>query len=277
MVNKVIPIKAGYIMMDGGTMFGTLPKKNWNEIYPSNLDNKNKWALNCLYIEDDKRKILIDTGYGKNLKIPFFIPENEDDVLSIDSALDSKDINPNNITDVILTHLHFDHCGGALKLDEDGHKTPTFPNATYWVHKKHYDYARKPTLKEKASFLPDTFGSLQDLGVLRFLDFEDSHSFSNIIELFLSHGHTQYLMVPKIRYENKLIVHVSDIVPSHFHVSLRRSSSFDNNSFQLTEEKKSILTEISEHPNGFIHFGHDPYYSLGRVKKIGEDFKFINE
>ena len=246
-------INTGYFKLDGGAMFGVVPKTIWNKINPADDNNLCNWALRSLLIEDEKRLILIDTGIGDKQDAKFFghYYLNGDDTLH--KSLGALGFSANDITDVFLTHLHFDHVGGAVTL-EAGKLIPAFPNATYWSNEQHWNWAVNPNDREKASFLKENILPLQESGKLKFVH---SPSFNPAISIRFVHGHTESMMLPQISFKNRTVVFMADLLPSTGHIPLPWVMAYDMFPLTTMEEKKTFLAEAVEN-NYILFFEHDP-------------------
>ncbi len=260
---KLYTINTGYFKLDGGAMFGVVPKSIWNKINPADENNLCSWALRCLLIEDGDRLILVDNGNGDKQDAKFFSHYylHGDDTL--DKSLAKHGFNRNDITDVFLTHLHFDHCGGSI-IREGDKLVPTFQNASYWSNKEHWDWAVHPNDREKASFLKENILPIEESGQLKFInvaEFSDNRLGStffteNISVRFVS-GHTQAMMLPQIKYKDKAVVFVADLLPSAGHIPIPYVMAYDMFPLTTLNEKKSFLKEAVEN-NYILFFEHDP-------------------
>ena len=260
---KLYTINTGYFKLDGGAMFGVVPKSIWNKINPADENNLCSWALRCLLIEDGDRLILVDNGNGDKQDAKFFSHYylHGDDTL--DKSLAKHGFHRNDITDVFLTHLHFDHCGGSI-IREGDKLVPTFQNATYWSNKEHWDWAVHPNDREKASFLKENILPIEESGQLKFInvaEFSDNRLGStffteNISVRFVS-GHTQAMMLPQIKYKDKAVVFVADLLPSAGHIPIPYVMAYDMFPLTTLNEKKSFLKEAVEN-NYILFFEHDP-------------------
>ncbi len=236
---KLHVIDTGLFKLDGGAMFGVVPKSLWSKYQKPDENNLCSWAMRCLLIEKGDKKILIDTGMGNKQDEKFFshyFPHGEASLLS---SLAEKGFQVEDITDVILTHLHFDHCGGAVSKDEAGNLFPTFPNATYWSDKVHWDWAIKPNSREKASFLKENFVPLQDAGQLEFVN-----EYTQIIpelSFALAHGHTEGMLIPHIQVGNETVVYMADLLPSPSHIPIAWVMGYDVRPLLTVQEKESFL------------------------------------
>ena len=260
---KLYTINTGYFKLDGGAMFGVVPKSIWNKINPADENNLCSWALRCLLIEDGDRLILVDNGNGDKQDAKFFSHYylHGDDTL--DKSLAKHGFSRNDITDVFLTHLHFDHCGGSI-IREGDKLVPTFQNATYWSNKEHWDWAVHPNDREKASFLKENILPIEESGQLKFInvaEFSDnrlgSTFFTENISVRLVSGHTQAMMLPQIKYKDKAVVFVADLLPSAGHIPIPYVMAYDMFPLTTLNEKKSFLKEAVEN-NYILFFEHDP-------------------
>lgn len=251
---KLKSFDCGYFKLDGGAMFGVVPKKIWQKLIPPDENNLCNWSMRCLLVESGNRKILIDCGMGTKQEAKFFSHYEPSGNISVDASLEQMQLRKEDITDVFLTHLHFDHCGGAVELNADGKLVPTFPNATYWSNEKHWQWAEFPNAREKASFLKENFIPLREHGVVKFL--KDDEELIPGFQTILVHGHTESMMLPKINTGNKTIVYMADLLPSYAHIPLPYVMGYDVRPLQTLKEKESFLnTAINE--NYYLIFEHD--------------------
>lgn len=251
-------IHTGNFKLDGGAMFGVVPKTIWNKLNPADENNLCNWAMRCLLIEDNGRLILIDTGIGDKQDAKFFghYYLNGDDTL--DKSLAAKGFSRADITDVFLTHLHFDHCGGAIQRDGDK-LIPAFSNAVYWSNERHWQWAVNPNDREKASFLKENILPIQQSGQLKFIAEGDRALFSENISVRFAFGHTDAMMLPQINYKNRTIVYMADLLPSIGHIPLPYVMAYDMFPLTTLQEKKSFLQEAAEN-NYVLFFEHDPVH-----------------
>ena len=257
-------VNTGYFKLDGGAMFGVVPKTLWNRFHPADENNLCDWAMRCLLIEDGDRLILVDNGIGDKQDAKFFgfYYLHGDDTL--DKSLAKHGFNRNDITDVFLTHLHFDHCGGSIVREGDK-LVPAFKNATYWSNKDHWDWAVHPNDREKASFLKENILPIQESGQLKFVETPHadlsngfpSASFANDISIRFVNGHTQAMMLPQINYKGRTIVYMADLLPSMGHIPLPYVMAYDMFPLTTLKEKKSFLHEAVDN-NYVLFFEHDP-------------------
>ena len=248
-------INTGYFKLDGGAMFGVVPKSMWNKLNPADDNNMCTWAMRSLLIEDGNRLMLIDTGIGNKQDDKFFSHYYLHGDDSLESSLSKKGFSVDDITDVILTHLHFDHCGGSIKRESDK-LIPAFKNATYWSNQQHWNTATMPNDREKASFLKDNILPIQESGQLKFID-GNSDAFSSDVKIRQVFGHTEAMMLPQIEYKGKQIVFMADLLPSAAHIPIPFVMAYDMFPLTTLNEKKSFLTEAVEN-DYVLFFQHDP-------------------
>lgn len=271
---KLYTIDTGCFKLDGGAMFGVVPKTIWNKINPADENNLCNWALRCLLIEDGNRLILVDNGIGDKQDAKFFSHYylHGDDTL--EKSLSKHGFTKDDITDVFLTHLHFDHCGGSIIRDGDK-LIPAFKNATYWSNKEHWAWATKPNDREKASFLKENILPIEESGKLKFVEHwfnkpnerEGWHttingllpsvSFSEKISIRFVSGHTEAMMLPQIKYKDKTIVFMADLLPSAGHIPIPYVMAYDMFPLTTLQEKKSFLKEAVDN-DYILFFEHDP-------------------
>lgn len=255
----IYPLNAGNFKLDGGAMFGVVPKSLWSRTNPADANNMCDWSMRCLLIEDGNRLILIDTGIGDKQTEKFFSHYYLSDENSLIPNLKQLGFSPEDITDVFLTHLHFDHCGGAIQWNQDrtGFR-PAFPNAIYWSSESHWKWATEPNPREKASFLKENILPIQESGQLQFIERQGDFTknvFSNIDVLFVD-GHTESMMIPHINHKNKTLVFMADLLPSVGHIPLPYVMGYDTRPLLTMSEKAKFLNEAVE--NDFVlFFEHD--------------------
>ncbi|MFT5764790.1 MAG: glyoxylase-like metal-dependent hydrolase (beta-lactamase superfamily II) [Saprospiraceae bacterium] len=263
---KLSTINTGFFKLDGGAMFGVVPKQLWQRLSPPDENNMCTWAMRCLLIENGDRKILVDCGLGEKQDDRFrshFEPHGEDSLMH---SLADKGLTPEDITDVFLTHLHFDHCGGAVMKDKDGNLLPSFPNATYWSNKTHYDWAMNPNPRERASFLKENFVPLQDAGILKFVDESDGKNVFDHIDVKFVYGHTEAMMTLYIHTDNFTLVYCADVIPSSYHIGLPYVMSYDVRPLFTMTEKTALLEEAVREKQ-VLFFEHDPKVACATVRK----------
>lgn len=260
---KLTVINTGFFKLDGGAMFGVVPKSIWNKLNPADEKNLCTWAMRCLLVEDGDRCILIDNGIGDKQDARFlsFYYLHGDDTLI--GSLNAAGYTANDVTDMFLTHLHFDHCGGGVYLD-NGKPALTFPNAVYWSNEDHWQWATVPNAREKASFLKENILPMQDSGQLRFVDVGGVSPFESF-DIYYASGHTDKMMLPMIRYKDKVICFVSDLIPSVGHIPLPYLMAYDTRPLIALEEKERFLKEAADRQYVFF-FEHDPQFECCTVR-----------
>lgn len=265
---KLYTIETGYFKLDGGAMFGVVPKTIWQKINPADENNLCNWAMRCLLIEDGSKLILIDNGIGNKQDAKFFSHYylNGDD--NLDKSLAKHGFHRDDITDMFLTHLHFDHCGGSI-IREGDKLVPAFKNATYWSNKEHWDWAVHPNDREKASFLKENILPIEESGQLKFVNSEppgaddaqspklETSNFSSNVSVRFVNGHTEAMMLPQIKYKDKTIVYMADLLPSAGHIPIPYVMAYDMFPLTTLNEKKSFLKEAVQN-NYVLFFEHDP-------------------
>ncbi len=279
---KIHPLNTGNFKLDGGAMFGVVPKSLWQRTNPADANNMCDWSMRCLLIEDGDRLMLIDTGIGDKQNEKFFSHFSLNGSDSLKSNLKSLGFVPDDITDVFLTHLHFDHCGGAIQWNKDrtGFE-PSFKNAIYWSTENHWDWATKPNPREKASFLSENILPLQESGQLQFIertgDFT-KNAFNNI-DVFFVDGHTESMMIPHIHYQEKTLVFMADLLPSVGHIPLPYVMGYDTRPL-LTMTEKEIFLNLASEREYVLFLEHDSFNECCTVLqtekgvRLNESFHF---
>jgi glyoxylase-like metal-dependent hydrolase (beta-lactamase superfamily II) len=253
---KLHTIDTGFFKLDGGAMFGVVPKTIWNKTNPADTNNLCTWAMRCLLIENGDRLILIDTGIGDKQDEKFFSHYYLHGDTTMDMSLAKLGFHRDDITDVFLTHLHFDHVGGAIKRKNDK-LLPAFKNAIYWSNDKHWDWAVNPNDREKASFLKENIFPIQESGQLKFIEAHDNVKFTDDIVIRFVNGHTESMMLPLISYKEKQILYMADLLPSVGHLPLPYVMAYDMFPLQTLKEKRAFLDE-SVAKNYILFLEHDP-------------------
>lgn len=252
---KLYSVNAGYFKLDGGAMFGVVPKSMWNKLNPADENNMCNWAMRCWLIEDGNRLILVDNGMGEKQDAKFFgfYYLNGDDTLQ--RSIGKLGFNFDDITDVVLTHLHFDHCGGSIKFNDDRTKlVPTFKNATYHVNEKHWNWAINPNAREKASFLKENILPIQESGQMKFMT--EQTKLIEGLSFIEVNGHTEAMMLPKLEYNGNTLLYMADLIPSAAHIPLPYIMSYDVRPLDTLKEKTTILGEAAKN-NWLLFFEHD--------------------
>nr|WP_294796226.1 MBL fold metallo-hydrolase [uncultured Mucilaginibacter sp.] len=252
---NLFTIDTGFFKLDGGAMFGVVPKTIWSKTNPADENNLCTWAMRCLLIQDGNRLILVDAGMGNKQSEKFFSYYYPHGTATLDSSLAAHGFHRNDITDVFLTHLHFDHVGGAVERNGET-LVPTFKNATYWSNAKHWDWAINPNEREKASFLKENILPIQESGQLQFIEDIDGIAFTNNISIRFIYGHTEAQMLPLIDYKGKKVLYMADLLPSVGHIPLPYIMGYDMSPLKTLQEKKSILNEAVAN-NYILYFEHD--------------------
>ena len=251
---QIYSLHTGYFKLDGGAMFGVVPKSIWNKTNPADENNLCTWALRCMLIVSGDRKILIDTGMGNKQDAKFFSHYQPTETKTIAEALAQHGFKPEDITDVLLTHLHFDHVGGAVN-NENGVLKLALPNATYWVSAPHWETAIQPNRREKASFLKENIIPIKESGQLKYID--TSKDFMPGFKMYEANGHTEAMMLPLLDYKGTTVAFMADLIPSVGHIPLPYVMGYDVRPLNTLKEKEYILKQAVEN-NWTLFFEHDP-------------------
>ncbi|MVN22898.1 MBL fold metallo-hydrolase [Mucilaginibacter arboris] len=270
---KLHTINTGLFKLDGGAMFGVVPKTVWNKTNPADENNLCTFAMRCLLVEDEEKLILIDTGIGKKQSEKFFSHYYLHGDASLDQSLNDLGFHRDDITDVFLTHLHLDHVGGAVNLENEK-PVMAFKNANYWSNKKHWNWAIYPNEREKASFLKENILPIQESGKLQFINPANA-SFTDKISVRFASGHTEAMMLPQISYKNKTLVYVADLLPTAGHIPLAYIPAYDMFPLQTLTEKKVFLEEAADQ-NYVLFLEHDPENECCTVKRTEKGIR-LNE
>jgi glyoxylase-like metal-dependent hydrolase (beta-lactamase superfamily II) len=264
---KITTINTGFFKLDGGAMFGVVPRQMWEKLNPPDDNNLCTWAMRCLLVEIGDRKILIDAGIGDKQDARFrshFEPHGTD---SLVQSLENHGIKAGDITDVFLTHLHFDHCGGVLTKNAEGGIEATFYNATHWSNKRHWNWAMNPNPREQASFLKENFEPLQRLGKLKFVKNKEGFELFPNFFVHFAFGHTEAMMMIRlIADDGRIYFYPADLLPSSWHVNLPYVMAYDIRPLVSLSEKAAILERAVEE-NWHIIFEHDPVTACATVGK----------
>ena len=267
---KLYPIETGNFKLDGGAMFGVVPKTIWNKTNPADANNLIDLAARCLLIEDGNRLILIDNGMGNKQAEKFFGYYSRWGNHSLDNSLAKHGFHRDDITDVFLTHLHFDHCGGSVQWNKDktGYEL-AFKNAKYWTNENHWEWATKPNLREKASFLSENILPIQESGQLHFIkrpeaDLLDKSELG--FRIFFADGHTEKQMMPLIQYQDKTICFMADLLPTVGHIPLPYVMGYDTRPLLTMPEKSKFLNTAAEN-NYYLFLEHDAHNEIITVEQ----------
>ena len=267
---KLYPIESGNFKLDGGAMFGVVPKTIWNKTNPADENNLIDIAARCLLIEDGSRLILIDTGMGNKQSEKFFGYYSLWGTHTIDKSLAQFGFHRDDITDVFMTHLHFDHCGGSVQWNKDrtGYEV-AFKNAKFWTNENHWDWATKPNAREKDSFLSENILPMQESGQLNFIQRPDSDFIAQSelnFGIFFVDGHTEKMMVPHIQYQNKTICFMADLLPTAGHIPLPYVMGYDTRPLLTLPEKEKFMNAAADN-NYYLFLEHDAHNEIIMVEK----------
>lgn len=283
---KLYTINTGFFKLDGGAMFGVVPKTIWQDFNPPDENNMCTWAMRCLLIDDGRRRILVDNGIGNKQDKKFFSYYYLHGDDSLDKSLNTLGLSRDDITDVFLTHLHFDHCGGSIQWNKErtGYE-PAFKNAVYWSHSDHWKWATEPNPREKASFLKENILPIQESGQLKFVnganDLTDGfelitqNNFHPQIDIALMRGHTDAMMLPIIPYKNNTVVYMADLLPSAAHIPVPYVMAYDTRPLITMTEKKSFLDTAFKR-NWKFFFEHDPKIECCSLKSTDRGIRMEN-
>jgi glyoxylase-like metal-dependent hydrolase (beta-lactamase superfamily II) len=267
-------VDTGFFKLDGGAMFGVVPKSIWQKTNPADENNLCTWAMRCLLIEDEGRLILVDTGIGNKQDEKFFSHYYLHGNATMDSSLAKLGFHRDDITDVFLTHLHFDHVGGAVVRNGDK-LVPAFKNATYWSNEKHWDWAVNPNDREKASFLKENILPIQESGRLKFADSHEGAKFTEGISIRTVSGHTEAMMLPLISYKGRQVLYMADLLPSVGHIPLPYVMAYDMFPLQTLAEKKLFWNEAVD-KNYVLYLEHDQLYECCTLQQTERGIR-LNE
>ena len=267
---KLYPIETGNFKLDGGAMFGVVPKTIWNKTNPADENNLIELAARCLLIEDGNRLILIDTGMGNKQSDKFFGYYSLWGTHSMDKSLAKFGFHRDDITDVFMTHLHFDHCGGSVQWNKDrtGYEV-AFKNAKFWTNENHWEWATIPNAREKASFLPENIFPMLESGQLHFIKKNESDFISTSeldFGIFFVDGHTEKMMIPHIQYQDKTICFMADLLPTVGHIPLPYVMGYDTRPLLTMPEKSKFLNAAAEN-NYYLFLEHDAHNEIITVEK----------
>jgi glyoxylase-like metal-dependent hydrolase (beta-lactamase superfamily II) len=260
---KLHTINTGFFKLDGGAMFGVVPKVIWNKLNAADENNLCNWAMRCLLLETEERRILIDCGIGDKQSEKFFGYYYLNGEQSLEFSLKQAGFETGDITDVVLTHLHFDHCGGAVRRNSDGNLIPNFSNARYYVSEQHWQHANHPNLRERASFLPENFVPLQENGVLHFV--KNDEELIPGLRMRVVNGHTMGMIIPQIKMGEKELVYCADLIPSHQHIPVHYTMGYDIEPLVVMKEKEMLYAEEMNR-NRIYYFEHDPEVECATIE-----------
>lgn len=272
---KLHTINTGYFKLDGGAMFGVVPKTMWAKLNPPDEHNMCTWAMRSLLVVDGNKLILIDTGIGNKQSDKFFSHYYLHGNDSLDSSLKALGFNKDDITDVFLTHLHFDHCGGSIERVGES-LVPAFKNATYWSNAEHWEWATEPNDREKASFLAENILPIKESGQLKF-----TNDGFDLFDILYVSGHTERMMLPVLNYKGHTIVYMADLIPSFAHIPVPYVMGYDTRPLLTLQEKKAILTDLAA-KNALLFYEHDPVNECSSLSitdkgiRHGEFFKLAD-
>lgn len=275
---KIYPIETGNFKLDGGAMFGVVPKSLWKRTNPADANNMIEMSMRCMLIEEGDRLTLVDTGLGSKQSEKFFSYYYLFGDFSLESSLAKYGFHKDDITDVFLTHLHFDHCGGAIERQNDM-LVPAFKNAKFWSNANHWDWAVNPNPREKASFLKENILPMKESGQLNFIADQPLEDVG--FDVVFVDGHTEKQMLPKLNYKGKTIVFMADLLPTVGHIPLPYVMGYDTRPLLTLKEKASFLNEAADN-NYYLFLEHDAYNEICTVKhtekgvRLNETFKFTD-
>ena len=270
---KIYPIETGNFKLDGGAMFGVVPKSIWQRTNPADANNMIEMSMRCMLIENGNRLILIDTGLGNKQSEKFFSYYYLFGDFSLDKSLKKLGFHRDDITDVFLTHLHFDHCGGVIERNENGLLVPAFKNAKVWSNNKHWKWATEPNARERASFLTENIIPIKESGQLEFIhrNYNDQIGF----DVIFVDGHTEKQMLPKITYQGKTVVFMADLLPTVGHIPLPYVMGYDTRPLLTIKEKAAFLKQAAD-KEFYLFLEHDAYNELCTVKHTEKGVRLNN-
>jgi glyoxylase-like metal-dependent hydrolase (beta-lactamase superfamily II) len=273
---KLYSIETGQFKLDGGAMFGVVPKTVWHKLNPADDNNMINLAMRCLLVEDGNRLLLIDNGIGNKQSDKFFGYYFLHGNTTLEKSIKAAGFALSDITDMILTHLHFDHCGGSIQWNKD--KTnyqPTFTNATYWIGEEHWHEALTPNPREKASFLTENILPIQESGQLKLVKKGDV--IHENISLQFSNGHTQSMMHPIIHYKDYEVLFLADMIPTQAHIPVPYVMGYDVRPLDSMNEKLATLAEAAANPQKILFFEHDPFNEACTVANTDKGVRLLEQ
>ncbi|NVK48564.1 MAG: MBL fold metallo-hydrolase [Cyclobacteriaceae bacterium] len=262
---ELYTVNTGFFKLDGGAMFGVVPKVLWSRTNPADENNLCTWAMRSLLVVDGNRVVLIDNGIGDKQDAKFFSHYYLHGEDSLERSLKNLGVAFHQVTDNFLTHLHFDHCGGGVKYGSHGQYEMTFPRARYWTNKDHWKWATQPNPREKASFLKENILPMQELNQLEYVDLDSRQLFQGF-EFITVDGHTDKQMLPKLTYKGRTIVFVADLLPSVAHIPIPYVMGYDTRPLLTMDEKAKFLEEAVEN-DYILFFEHDPVNECCTLKR----------
>jgi len=268
---QIYGLRSGFFYLDGGAMFGVVPKTLWSKKFPADLKNRIKLGLNCLLVKTQGELILVETGPGADLDPKFYEYYGVESKPGLLASLERLGYQPEEITIVINTHLHFDHCGGNTHKNDAGKFVPTFPKARYIIQRGEWEYAGQPTERDKESYLPETYLPLEQFGLVEFVD--GDAEVSEGVEVFLSPGHTSRHQCVRVSSEGRVLFFLGDLVPTSAHIGLPYIMSYDLYPMETMASKKKFFEQALKE-DWILSFVHDPHYFFGKVIKKDEKFRF---
>ena len=267
---KIYPIETGNFKLDGGAMFGVVPKTIWQKTNPADANNLIDMSMRCLLIEDEDRLILVDTGLGDKQSEKFFGYYHLFGDFTLEKSLKKLGFHSDDITDVFLTHLHFDHCGGVIRRDKNGVLLPAFKNANVWSNQAHWNWATEPNPREKASFLKENIHPIQESGQLQFLQQQPKAQIG--FEVLFMDGHTEKQMLPKLNYQGKTLVFMADLLPTTGHIPLPYVMGYDTRPLLTIKEKADFLN-LAADENYYLFLEHDAHHEICTVKHTEKEVR----
>ncbi len=276
---NLFPINAGNLKLDGGAMFGVVPRSLWQRSNPADTNNMIELTTRCLLIEDGNRLILIDNGMGNKQSKKFFSYYHLWGNHTLEGSLKTYGFHPNDITDVFMTHLHFDHCGGSIQWNKDktGYE-PAFKNAHFWSNKDHWLWATQPNRREKASFLRENIIPIEESGQLKFTSLPEEDILKNSelgFDIFFANGHTDKQMIPLIKYKDKTIAFMADLLPTVGHLPLPFIMGYDTRPLLSLNEKEKFLNMAADN-NYYLFLEHDAHNEIITVQKTEKGVRLKN-
>jgi glyoxylase-like metal-dependent hydrolase (beta-lactamase superfamily II) len=280
---KLIPIETGNLKLDGGAMFGVVPKVLWQKLYPADENNLCNWAMRCLLVVDGERRILIDNGVGNKQDEKWLKHYYLNGDATLEKSLAEAGFKPEDITDMVITHMHFDHCGGSVNYnaDKSGFEL-AFPNATYWTSKQQFEWATHPNRREEASFLKENILPIQESGKLKLIEEEGEYIPNITFKLY--NGHTEGQLIPHINYDGKTVVFMADLMPSSAHIPMPWIMAYDTRPLETLKDKERFYAEALA-SDYVLFLEHDLYNEACtlhqtpkgvRVKAQGKLSEFVN-